>query len=139
MPTNGSPIGFAGSDIPPEDVYNRCVRCGLGLPACPTYLETLVETSSPRGRIALIKAVGEGRLDVTSPGFMPQMTACPDCRASEAVCPPGVMYGQILEPARTQIERIVGERRSFGARLLRSFVLGPLFSNLATMRFVATL
>src|ERR1700692_897232 len=118
MPTNGSPIGFAGSDIPPEDVYNRCVRCGLGLPTCPTYLETLVETSSPRGRIALIKAVGEGRLAVTRPGFMPQMPECLYCRACEAVCPSGVMYGQILEPARTQVERAIGQRRSFGQRLI---------------------
>lgn len=109
------------------------------MPACPTYLETLVETSSPRGRIALIKAVGEGRLDVTSPGFMHQMHECLDCRACEAVCPSGVMYGQILEPARTQIERILATRRSFGSRLVRSFVLGPLFANLATMRLVATL
>jgi len=138
MATN-APIGFAGSDIPPEDVYNRCVRCGLCLPTCPTYLETLVETSSPRGRIALIKAVGEGRLDVTSPGFMHQMHECLDCRACEAVCPSGVMYGQILEPARTQVERAIGQRRSFGHRLIRWFALDVLFANLAAMRFVATL
>src|ERR1700692_1720490 len=116
MPTNGSPIGFAGSDIPPEDVYNRCVRCGLGLPTCPTYLETLVETSSPRGRIALIKSVSEGRLDLTSPGFMHQMSECLDCRACEAVCPSGVAYGQLLEPARTQIQRATAERQGWQTR-----------------------
>src|SRR5271165_3453275 len=115
--------GFSGPDIPPDAVFNQCVRCGLCLPTCPTYVETLVETSSPRGRIALIKSVAEGRLDLTSPGFMHQMEECLDCRACEAVCPSGVAYGQLLEPARTQIERATSARRPFFASMLRNFAL----------------
>ena len=126
--------GFSGDDVPPASVYDQCVRCGLCLPTCPTYVETLVETSSPRGRIALIKAVDEGRLDLTSPGFMHQMSECLDCRACEAVCPSGVAYGQLLEPARTQIERATGKRRGFFQTLVRNFVLKTMFSNLAWMR-----
>lgn len=129
--------GFTGPDLPPEDVYSRCVRCGLCLPACPTYLETLVETSSPRGRIALIKAVDEGRLDVTSPGFIHQMSECLDCRACEAVCPSGVMYGQLLEPARTQVERATSSRRPLLQRLLRGFALDALFGDMRLMRAAA--
>ncbi|MGP6155972.1 MAG: (Fe-S)-binding protein [Vulcanimicrobiaceae bacterium] len=131
--------GFTGRDLPPESVYNQCVRCGLCLPSCPTYLETLVETSSPRGRIALIKAVDEGRLDLTSPGFIHQMSECLDCRACEAACPSGVAYGQLLEPARTQIERATSQRRPFFDRLVRDFSLGSLFGDLALMRLVAGL
>jgi glycolate oxidase iron-sulfur subunit len=131
--------GFGGADVPPASVYDQCVRCGLCLPTCPTYVETLVETSSPRGRIALIKAVDEGRLDLTSPGFMHQMSECLDCRACEAVCPSGVAYGQLLEPARTQIERATESRRGFFAGLLRGFALRALFSNLAWMRAMAWL
>jgi glycolate oxidase iron-sulfur subunit len=129
--------GFTGPDLPPEDVYSRCVRCGLCLPACPTYLETLVETSSPRGRIALIKAVDEGRLDLTSPGFVHQMSECLDCRACEAVCPSGVAYGQLLEPARTQVERARAPRRPLGQRLIRAFALDAMFSDMRIMRVVA--
>jgi glycolate oxidase iron-sulfur subunit len=132
-------VGFSGADIPPESVFNQCVRCGLCLPTCPTYVETLVETSSPRGRIALIKAVAEKRLDLTDPGFMHQMSECLDCRACEAACPSGVAYGQLLEPARTQIVRATAATRSTGARLGRSIVLGKLFSNLGFMRWVASL
>jgi glycolate oxidase iron-sulfur subunit len=131
--------GFTGSDVPPASVYDQCVRCGLCLPTCPTYVETLVETSSPRGRIALIKAVDEGRLPLTSPGFMHQMSECLDCRACEAVCPSGVAYGELLEPARTQIERATAGKRPFFARLTRGFALDALFSNLALMRVTATL
>lgn len=131
--------GFTGNDIPPDDVFNQCVRCGLCLPTCPTYVETLVETSSPRGRISLIKAVAEDRLDLTSPGFMHQMSECLDCRACEAVCPSGVAYGQLLEPARTQIVRATAPERTWQARLGRAVAIGALFSNMGLMRAVATL
>jgi glycolate oxidase iron-sulfur subunit len=77
--------GFTGLDQPSASIYDTCIRCGLCLPSCPTYLETMTETSGPRGRISLIKAVGESRLDLLSPGFVEQMWQCLDCRACEAV------------------------------------------------------
>jgi glycolate oxidase iron-sulfur subunit len=132
-------ISFTGPDIPPDDVFNQCVRCGLCLPTCPTYVETLVETSSPRGRIALIKAVAEERLDLTSPGFMHQMSECLDCRACEAVCPSGVRYGELIEPARTQIVRATAPQRDPAARFGRWFLIGTLFSHLWVMRLAAML
>lgn len=126
--------GFSGPDVPPKGVYDQCVRCGLCLPTCPTYVETLVETSGPRGRIALIKAVDEGRLDLLDPGFTHQMSECLDCRACSAVCPSGVDYGALLEPARTQIERASAPARSPVGRAVRGFSLDFLFSNLGAMR-----
>jgi glycolate oxidase iron-sulfur subunit len=129
--------GFTGTDRPPASVYDQCVRCGLCLPTCPTYVETLVETSSPRGRIALIKAVDEGRLELTSPGFMHQMSECLDCRACEAVCPSGVAYGQLLEPARTQIERATAASQPPARTFTRALTLGTLFTHLWTMRLAA--
>jgi glycolate oxidase iron-sulfur subunit len=132
-------LGFSGQDVPPDDVFNQCVRCGLCLPTCPTYVETLVETSGPRGRIALIKAVSEGQLDLTSPGFMHQMSECLDCRACEAVCPSGVRYGELLEPARTQIVRATAGERAPAARFGRAVLIGQLFSHLGLMRFAAAL
>jgi glycolate dehydrogenase iron-sulfur subunit len=130
---------FVAPDLPPSDVFDRCVRCGLCLPTCPTYVETLVETSGPRGRIALIKAVAEERLDILSPGFVHQMSECLDCRACEAVCPSGVEYGKILEPARTQIVRAQEPVRSWQARLGRAVVIGRLFSSMGLMRAAARL
>jgi len=130
-------VSFTAPDIPPADVFNRCVRCGLCLPTCPTYVETLVETSGPRGRIALIKAVAEGRLELTSPGFVHQMSECLDCRACEAVCPSGVEYGRLLEPARTQVQRATAERQPWHVRALRWFLLDRVFSSMALLRFVA--
>ena len=131
--------GFAAPDVPPSDVFDQCVRCGLCLPTCPTYVETLVETSGPRGRIALIKAVAEDRLDLLDPGFVHQMSECLDCRACEAVCPSGVAYGRILEPARTQVVRALGPARSWYARLGRAVLVGQLFEHMGLMRAAARL
>ncbi|HZZ65356.1 MAG TPA: (Fe-S)-binding protein [Candidatus Baltobacteraceae bacterium] len=120
-------------------IYNKCVRCGLCLPSCPTYLETMTETSGPRGRISLIKAVDEERLDLLSPGFVHQMSECLDCRACAAVCPSGVQYGELVEGARARIEQATAQRRPALKRFLRRFLLRTLFEHGWLMRAAATL
>ncbi|MBV8724759.1 MAG: 4Fe-4S dicluster domain-containing protein [Candidatus Eremiobacteraeota bacterium] len=127
--------GFSDTDRPRSTVYDTCIRCGLCLPSCPTYLETMTETSGPRGRISLIKAVGEGRLDVHSPGFVGQMWECLDCRACEAVCPSGVAYSQLIETARAQVERAKSAPDSRAARTPPRWLLHTLFGNLAMLRW----
>jgi len=86
------------------DKTNRCVQCGYCLPACPTYQTMGKETHSPRGRINLVKMVGEGRITDLSVLEEP-LDLCLGCRACETVCPSGVEYGAILEAARTAIVR----------------------------------
>jgi glycolate oxidase iron-sulfur subunit len=130
--------GFSGTDQPNPSIYDTCIRCGLCLPSCPTYLETMTETSGPRGRISLIKAVGESRLDLLSPGFVEQMWQCLDCRACEAVCPSGVHYGQLVETARTQIERAHVARQPARGKVQR-LVLTRLFGQLNLMHAAAGL
>jgi glycolate oxidase iron-sulfur subunit len=131
--------GFGGVDQPSPSIYDTCIRCGLCLPSCPTYLETMTETSGPRGRISLIKAVGEGRLDLLSAGFLEQMSQCLDCRACEAVCPSGVRYGQLIETARTQIRRAQAPAETPRARALHRFLLQTLFARTDLMRAAAGL
>jgi glycolate oxidase iron-sulfur subunit len=130
--------GFSGADQPNASMYDACIRCGLCLPSCPTYLETMTETSGPRGRISLIKAVGEGTLDLLSPGFVEQMWQCLDCRACEAVCPSGVAYGQLVETARVQIRRAQAPLETSRARVARRFLLRTLFARPDLMRAAAT-
>lgn len=130
------PRGFSGIDQPENVLIDACVRCGFCLTSCPTYVETRRETSSPRGRIYLMKAVSEGRLDITSPGFVHQMYECLDCRACEAVCPSGVQYGKLVEPARSQVER--ANPRPLWQRALRTATFKGLFGDLRVFRAAST-
>ncbi len=97
----------------------------------------MTETSGPRGRISLVKAVAEGRLDLLADGFVAQMSECLDCRACETACPSGVAYGQLVETARTQIRRAQEPAESSGARRLRRLLLHTLFARLELMRCAA--
>lgn len=76
-----------------------CIRCGLCLATCPVYRATLRETDSPRGRVALLRAVGEGRLQ---PGqeMADRYYQCLLCASCANICPSGVPLEEILQVAR---------------------------------------
>ena len=95
---------FSGPDAPDEAELYSCVHCGFCLQACPTYLETGLETESPRGRIALMKAVNEGRIGMT-PSVIRHWDLCIQCRACEVACPSGVPYGRLIEATMAQVKR----------------------------------
>jgi len=93
-----------------------CVHCGFCLPACPTYNRLGDEADSPRGRLHLMQAVVDGRLDAGSDAFQTHIDRCLGCRACEPVCPSGVEYGSLLELARDVAAR--HRRPAVLARLL---------------------
>ena len=113
-------------------VLQQCMHCGMCLPTCPTYDETLAEKSSPRGRIRLMREVADGRLDVT-PAFADEMSYCLGCLACQSACPAGVDYATLLEHARGEVERrgvVGGVRRRF----VRWLTLKVLFRHPRLMR-----
>lgn len=79
-----------------------CVKCGLCLPQCPTYLKTSDENESPRGRLSLIQGWAQGALDLT-PKLKGHIDQCLLCRSCEAACPANVSYGKIVDDFRAHI------------------------------------
>lgn len=96
-------------------VVQQCMHCGMCLPDCPTYQETGKERNSPRGRIALMRAVADEELELT-PAFADEMYYCLGCLACVTACPAGVDYPHLFEAARADIEEsgvIEGKERRF--------------------------
>ena len=122
------------ADLAPENVperrgvftpelLDRCISCGFCLPACPTYELTGVETSSPRGRINLMRALETGVLADDDPTVLDEASFCLGCRACEPVCPAGVQYGALLEEWRDHLWN--GRRRPWKVRPLMWAVDSP--------------
>ena len=107
------------SDKIPYRRYQECVHCGLCTASCPTYVETCDENDSPRGRIYLMRAVADGRLEM-GPGVRKHLELCLDCRACESACPSGVQYGRMIEPFKIALQKsaTAGEKTSLLQRLI---------------------
>lgn len=123
-----------GSDIN-YDRFLDCVHCGLCTSACPTYLQTGNENDSPRGRIYLMRAVTDGRLELDAT-VERHLDLCLDCRSCETACPSGVQYGRLIEPFRVGIQK---RDAAAGNDITRSWfhrwILYGLFPYAGRMRF----
>ena len=115
-----------------EDKLLACIHCGLCLEACPTYVITGNENDGPRGRLYLMRAVAEGRLEETSNAFATHIDRCLGCRACEQVCPAGVEYGQLLEASREVL--LEAQPKSDLANKLLRFVLRHVWSSPTRLR-----
>ncbi len=113
---------------------DQCVHCGLCLNHCPTYRVLHLEPESPRGRIHLVRAVTEGRIEPNE-RFGDHLYLCLMCRACETACPSGVHYGRIAEAAR----ELLGPPGSPLARAVAKFAFTQLLPSPQMLRTVARL
>jgi len=111
--------GFEG---PTQEDVNYCIRCGLCLSVCPTYKDSLRETESPRGRVALIAKAIEGELDLTR-NFKDHMYRCLDCLACQDICPVGIQPANLCLEARYAIEQATS------TPLLKPVLFGGIFTH----------
>lgn len=110
------------------------MHCGLCLPTCPTYDATKIERNSPRGRIALMRAIADGRLE-PSRTFADEMYFCLGCLACSTACPAGVNYAELFEHARAEAEQSQ-VLRSPVRSAIRGFTLRWLFMDLRRLQWV---
>ena len=115
-------------------VVQQCMHCGLCLPTCPTYDVTKLERHSPRGRIALMRAIADDRLEPTKT-FADEMYYCLGCLACMTACPAGVDYAELFERARAEAEasRVLATP---GRSLIRALSLRGLFMDLNRLKIL---
>lgn len=81
-----------------DEAVSHCMKCGFCKSACPVFIGE--ETTSPRAKVRLARAVVSGEMDVT-PGFKEQMDRCLNCGACAEECPSGVEPNRIALAARS--------------------------------------
>ncbi|HQU45637.1 MAG TPA: (Fe-S)-binding protein [Pirellulales bacterium] len=113
-------------------LFLDCVHCGLCTASCPTYVELGNENDSPRGRIYLMRAVTDRRLQLTDE-VRRHLELCLDCRACETACPSGVQYGKLIEPFRVAMEQS-GNGRAKSADWFHRWILFGIFPYPKRMR-----
>jgi len=113
-------------------VLQQCMHCGMCLPTCPTYDTTRHERNSPRGRIALMRAIADGALGVTHE-FAEELSYCLGCLACQTACPAGVNYAEAFEAARSDIE-LSNADPGIARKFWRGVTLGFLFMHPRVLR-----
>lgn len=112
------------SDDSIESLADSCVQCGFCLPHCPTYQQTGKETHSPRGRIALMRGLAEGKLSANK-AWRDNVESCLTCGACEEACPADVSYISLLLKTRQTITE-----HSLSVRLMDFFIRHPILRPL---------
>lgn len=128
--------GYPYPDPPDEAKWSVCIHCGMCLDACPTYQEEKLEHQSPRGRVHLIRAAGEGRIGLDEQLYDP-VFQCLDCRACETACPSGVQVGSLIEEARGQLYQAMPPRGWKG--MISRLFLRHLFPKPERLHFLGRL
>lgn len=89
-------------DMPLLADADLCVKCGLCLPHCPTYLQTQHEGDSPRGRITLVQGLINGLVEPND-RLKAHLDGCLSCRKCEVVCPAKVPFSRVLDGGRAEL------------------------------------
>jgi glycolate oxidase iron-sulfur subunit len=112
----------------------RCIRCAACLTSCPTYVVTHKEEEGPRGRIAIMRAIVEGHLEI-SPDAVEHLDNCLLCEACSNVCPTGVQMERMGIAFRETLTTQSTKPKPVAARI----AFGWLFGDLAHFRLLARL
>jgi glycolate dehydrogenase iron-sulfur subunit len=84
-----------------------CVRCGQCRSVCPVFLAKGIESDSPRGRVALVRALLEGKIEPNDL-LAEKIEQCALCRTCFQECPSGVRMERIILAAREKLASLRG-------------------------------
>ena len=102
-----------------EEIFKKCVHCGMCNATCPTYEILGDELDGPRGRIYLIQDMLENERKPTS-NVVKHIDRCLSCYSCMTTCPAGVNYMHLIDHGRKYIEK--NYERPFFDRIIRNFL-----------------
>ena len=125
-----------------RDIAEKCTSCGTCRSVCPVFAEVGREDSVARGKVALMRAVLDGELDLTSI-FSQRIQLCLNCKACVDACPNDVRVDDLTLAARSALVeagRLPFIKRFVFRQLLRRGRLLPPVGRAALFfqRFVLT-
>ncbi|MFZ5579928.1 MAG: (Fe-S)-binding protein [Pseudomonadota bacterium] len=115
-------------DLPEQSdlsATQQCVMCGMCVPHCPTYALSGNEADGPRGRIALMLGMHQGRLELDE-AVIEHLDGCLSCRACERICPSKVPYGALIDAGRARITQVSPPRPRWMRDLRDHLLLRPM-------------
>ncbi len=87
-----------------REEIQRCMRCGFCNALCPVGESAGWETNNPRGRMQMLRAVLDGKIDASS-YLMDKIYACATCGYCLWRCPSGVKTTDVVKAARNYLAR----------------------------------
>ncbi|MDO4280493.1 MAG: (Fe-S)-binding protein [Peptococcaceae bacterium] len=77
-------------------IVDKCDRCGACTTVCPLYKVNSIDRATSRGKIAIVRAFLEGKLDGGEKALREALDYCLLCKACTEVCPGKVMTDQAM-------------------------------------------
>jgi glycolate oxidase iron-sulfur subunit len=88
-----------------EELTIQCMKCGTCQAHCPLYQKDLDESAVARGKISLIEAVFEGRIE-NAGKILKHIDYCVMCGRCKTNCPSGVKTDEIFLKAKAILRKI---------------------------------
>ncbi len=101
----------------------KCVKCGTCRAHCPLFVEIKGEPGSPRGRLALVKRLHEGKIKPTKE-LAEILYTCLLCKTCAVNCPSGVISDELILAGRNVLNESMAQPMIKKA-LLKGFLTRP--------------
>lgn len=101
----------------------KCVKCGTCRAHCPLFTEIKGEPGSPRGRLALVGRLQQGKIE-PSEELEQILYTCLLCKTCAVNCPSGVISDELFMAVRDYLDHHMNKKFTKKA-ILRGFLTRP--------------
>ena len=93
-------------------IVDKCDRCGACTTVCPLYKVDRKDRATSRGKIAIVRALLEDKLDGNEKALRHALDYCLLCKACTEVCPGKVMTDQAMIECASGCAKTMASRQN---------------------------